>query len=441
VWALCGTVVLAAFIAAVLLDFSSRRTANTEAPIQGSQATSATTAAPIEGSSHTASATADAGSIDAPQMAAMGDGGVSTDVAIVDASSDLSPLPQPETPAEQTASADTPDPGQGEAKEVANVDVSLDASAPPQSEAPAEQIGSTDMADPVQANATAATAVAAWTDLAALLQPDAPVAQIALANIPDPVQSDARTEARSLEAPDECPAVDICVDQYLWSVYQRAPKQDTTKVREKIKATVQKKGKTRTVTKTIIKLVDNDFTWKDPKAAERVGMSLKDYVIGGMDRSFKLKLYRALRAMDDAGLSPGITSAFRDDYRQAIASGQKAASDSSYHGGSRRGGYGHGLAADLVGVKGETRDERWRASEVLWKWIDAHGAEYGIGRPYLNRDPPHVGPIDGKEYADKRGGAHAKHAGVAKQRHRSAVRDDHRRTKRATTVSARAKST
>ena len=69
--------------------------------------------------------------------------------------------------------------------------------------------------------------------------------------------------------------------------------------------------------------------------------------------------------MDDAGLSPGITSAFRDDYRQELASGDKAASDSSYHGGSRRGGYGHGLAADLVSVKGETRAERCEWSEIL----------------------------------------------------------------------------
>ena len=146
-----------------------------------------------------------------------------------------------------------------------------------------------------------------------------------------------------------------------------------------------------------------DFTWKDPIAAQKAGMSLKDYVIGGMDRGFKLKLYRALRAMDDAGLMPGITSAFRDDYRQSIASGNKAASDSSYHGGSRRGGYGHGLAADLVSVKGENRLQRYAASEELWKWIDAHEKELGIGRPYLDRDPPHVAPIDGKEYAAKRG--------------------------------------
>jgi hypothetical protein len=39
----------------------------------------------------------------------------------------------------------------------------------------------------------------------------------------------------------------------------------------------------------------------------------------------------------------------------------------------------------------------------LWKWIDAHGKEYGIGRPYLDKDPPHIVPIDGKEYADNRG--------------------------------------
>src|SRR5207344_2785861 len=122
-----------------------------------------------------------------------------------------------------------------------------------------------------------------------------------------------------------------------------------------------------TVIKTVTKYVLGNFTWKDPIAAQRAGMSLKDYVIGGMDRGFKLKLYHALRAMDDAGLMPGITSAFRDDYRQSIASGNKAASDSSYHGGSRRGGYGYGLAADLVSVKGETRLQRYVASQALWK--------------------------------------------------------------------------
>src|SRR6478735_8456661 len=52
--------------------------------------------------------------------------------------------------------------------------------------------------------------------------------------------------------------------------------------------------------------------------------------------------HRLMRAAEDAGFAPGITSGFRDDYRQSIASGQKAASDRSFHGGSRRGGYGYG---------------------------------------------------------------------------------------------------
>ena len=215
---------------------------------------------------------------------------------------------------------------------------------------------------------------------------------------------------RPVEAPSECPAPEACVDDYLWALYERTPKIDTNKVvervRVKVKVTVKKKNKTRTVTKTIIKTntkyVAGDFTWKDPIAAKKAGMSLKDYVIGGMDPGFKLKLHRALRTMDDAGLMPGITSAFRDDYRQSIASGNKAASDSSYHGGSRRGGYGYGLAADLVSVKGENRSQRYAATQELWKWIDAREKELGIARPYLDRDPPHVAPLDGAEYAAKR---------------------------------------
>jgi len=213
----------------------------------------------------------------------------------------------------------------------------------------------------------------------------------------------------SLEIVDECLVVDNCVDRYLWALYQRTPKEDTIKEFERRKVTVKRKRKMVTVTRIFTKLVDEDFGWKDPKAAERAGMSMMDYVIGGMDRSFKLKLFHALHAAEAAGLSPGITSAFRDDYRQSIASGLKAASNRSYHGGSTRGGYGHGLAADIVSVQGATRNERWAASEKLWKWVDAHGKDFGIGRPYLGRDPPHVGPVDGQEYAAHNSGS--KHAG------------------------------
>src|SRR5499427_2694763 len=234
--------------------------------------------------------------------------------------------------------------------------------------------------------------------------PETPERLVSLFRPEAPVEEHLRPAVRPIEIVDECLVVNICIDEYLWALYERTPKVDTNKVTKQIKTTVKtKKGKTRTVTKTITDYVVADFAWKDPIAAQRAGMSIKDYVIGGMDRGFKLKLFRALRTMDDAGFMPGITSAFRDDYRQSIASGNKAASDSSFHGGSRRGGYGHGLAVDLVSVKGETRLQRFASSEVLWKWIDAHETELGLGRPYLDRDPPHVAAIDGKEYAAKRG--------------------------------------
>ena len=227
----------------------------------------------------------------------------------------------------------------------------------------------------------------------------------------------------------ETECLESCIDRYLWALYQRTPKEDTIKVQELRKVTIKKKRKTLTITKSFTKLVDEDFTWKDPKAAEKAGMPMMDYEIGGIDRSFKVKLFRMLHAAEDAGLSPGITSGFRDDYRQSIASGLKAATDRSYHGGSFRGGYGHGLAADVVSVNGETRAQRWISTENLWKWIDAHEKEFGVGRPYLDRDPPHVAPIDGKEYAAHRG-TKALHA-VSEVKERRAVRNDESMVKRA----------
>jgi hypothetical protein len=209
-------------------------------------------------------------------------------------------------------------------------------------------------------------------------------------------------DMEAIDRVDECLVARICIDRYLWSLYERTRKVDTIRVPEQIKVAVKRKGKIRIVTKTVSKFVVEDFGWKDPKAAEKAGKSQPDYVIGGMDAAFRITLYHALHALDEAGLMPGITSAFRDDYRQTIASGQKAQSDRSFHGGSTRGGYGHGLAADIVSVKGDTRSERLASSDVMWKWIDAHEQELGIGRPYRDRDAPHVGPLDGREYVSRR---------------------------------------
>jgi len=163
------------------------------------------------------------------------------------------------------------------------------------------------------------------------------------------------------------------------------------------------------------------------------------YVIGGMDRSFKRKLFRALLAAKAAGLSPGITSAFRDNYRQSIASGLKAADDRSFHGGSLRGGYGHGLAADIVSVSGATRALRQSSSETLWNWVDKHGKEYGVGRPYHDRDPPHVGPIDGSEYVSRHSGGRSRHAAASRARRATVARADQSAAQRVRTANASAR--
>ena len=146
------------------------------------------------------------------------------------------------------------------------------------------------------------------------------------------------------------------IDEYLWQVYMRAP--------------VKKDG-------------TGDFTWKDLAAAKRMHVTLKDYVIRGMDADFREQLYHAGRAMDAAGLRWSMLSAFRDDYRQALAAGFKARPGNSLHGGSRAvGGYGNGRAIDINNTDG--------GDEQVWRWIDAHGARYGLRRPMPGYDPAHI---------------------------------------------------
>ena len=95
------------------------------------------------------------------------------------------------------------------------------------------------------------------------------------------------------------------VERYLWDVYKRV---------------LTKKDKS------------GDFTWKDPAAAKRFGISMPAYVIGGMDPDFREQLYAMGKAMDAAGVKWAIQSAFRDDYRQGLASGYKASARNSLHG-------------------------------------------------------------------------------------------------------------
>jgi hypothetical protein len=180
------------------------------------------------------------------------------------------------------------------------------------------------------------------------------------------------------------------VDDYLWEVYQRQPlKRDST----------------------------GDFTWKDPASAKRMGLSLADYVIGGMDAKFRERLYHAGRAMDADGIQWSMLSAFRDDYRQRLASGFKASTGNSLHGGSRRtGGYGNGRAIDITTAEGNP--------EVVWKWLDVNGSKYGLYRPLPGPDPAHVqqvGDGGGKSSVVKRK-ARAKIAATKESRQKRKVR-------------------
>ena len=183
---------------------------------------------------------------------------------------------------------------------------------------------------------------------AARLESPARLAILERPDTPERTSSPLRRRAGTLEE----------VDQYLWEVYLRKPvKSDSS----------------------------GDFTWKDPAAAKKRGISLQDYVIGGMDADFREQLYHAGQAMDGDGIHWSMLSAFRDDYRQTLASGFKARTGNSKHGGSRAtGGYGHGQAIDITTTDGE--------ASTVWHWLDAHGAKYGLQRPIPGRDPAHVQP-------------------------------------------------
>jgi hypothetical protein len=167
------------------------------------------------------------------------------------------------------------------------------------------------------------------------------------------------------EPPAEWAAAPVPTDEvraYLWNVYRRSP------------AKADGHG---------------DFTWKDITAAARIGLSIEEYVIGGIDPDFREVLYAAGHAMDAAGVEWTILSGFRDDFRQKMASGLKAKVNNSFHGGSlATGGYRHGCAVDLASA------DRLDDSKV-WRWVDKNGREFALFRPLRAADPAHMIPQPG----------------------------------------------
>ncbi len=180
--------------------------------------------------------------------------------------------------------------------------------------------------------------------------------------------SDPSRETPSTTAPEasEKPVASAApvdeVKAYLWSVYQRSP--------------TKADG-------------HGDFTWKDVSAAGRAGLSVEDYVIGGIDPDFRELLFAAGHAMDAVGVEWTILSGFRDDFRQNLAAGLKARVNNSFHGGSEAtGGYGHGCAVDLASVDRHSDDK-------VWNWVDRKGREFDLNRPLRAADPAHTLPLAG----------------------------------------------
>ena len=152
------------------------------------------------------------------------------------------------------------------------------------------------------------------------------------------------------------------VRAYLWKVYQRSP------------AKADGHG---------------DFTWKDITAAARIGLSVEEYVIGGIDPDFREVLYAVGHAMDAAGVEWTILSGFRDDFRQKMASGLKAKVNNSFHGGSRQ------RADTAMAVPSISPAPTGLTTSKVWRWVDKNGRDLALHRPLKAADPAHMIPQPG----------------------------------------------
>jgi hypothetical protein len=82
-----------------------------------------------------------------------------------------------------------------------------------------------------------------------------------------------------------------------------------------------------------------------------------------------------------------MTSGFRDDFRQSIASGYKARTGFSQHGGSQvTGGYGHGMAVDVP--------------QEIAGYIAQRRNRFGLVQRMPGADPFHIQPERSDRFRD-----------------------------------------
>ena len=99
--------------------------------------------------------------------------------------------------------------------------------------------------------------------------PEPPPMKMAALTPLDELHHDAKEEPNESKSADECLTSELCIDQYLWSLYQRARKVDTIKVVEQKKASVVKKGKLRTIIQKNCKACARGFHMEGPGSGRK----------------------------------------------------------------------------------------------------------------------------------------------------------------------------
>ena len=99
------------------------------------------------------------------------------------------------------------------------------------------------------------------------------------------MQAEGDESVSSSEIFDECFVLEICIDRYLWMLYQRTPKLDTIKVVDEQKVTVTKDGKTRDHHQKDYQASERGFYVDGPPRRQKK-RPYRDYLIGGINLSF-----------------------------------------------------------------------------------------------------------------------------------------------------------
>ncbi len=232
----------------------------------------------------------------------------------------------------------------------------------------------------------------------------------AIATGPAPAASKPSPPADTVAVLDECFVMDACIDRYLWALYQRTAKEDLDQGRGPPRRHRQAQGQDGHGDAQLHKAGRSGF-WLEGSESGRARQHADDG-LRHRRHGQELQAKAVSHAARSRGRRPVAGHHQRVPRRLPPVDRERPEGRLRplYHGGSTRGGYGHGMAADIVSTQGNNRAQRWVSTEILWKWVDANGKAFGIGRPYLGRDPPHVGPVDGQEYISKRGTGDRKEA-------------------------------